>query len=171
MNYKILSFNGKTPQIHNSAIITDNVVIIGDVIIEENVNIWPNTTIRADLGRIHIKKNTNIQDNSVIHVDYNLSCTVGENCIIGHSVILHSANIGNNCLVGMGSIVLNNAKMEDYSMLGAGSMLTSNVTIPTKQLWLGSPAKYFRDVKESEIEYNKKSVDEYVRLGRILSMD
>lgn len=171
MNYKILSFNGKTPQIHNSAIITDNVVIIGDVIIEENVNIWPNTTIRADLGRIHIKKNTNIQDNSVIHVDYNLPCTVGENCIIGHSVILHSANIGNNCLVGMGSIVLNNAKMEDYSMLGAGSMLTSNVTIPTKQLWLGSPAKYFRDVKESEIEYNKKSVDEYVRLGRILSMD
>lgn len=165
MSYKILPFNNKTPQIHKSAIIADNVVIIGDVIIEENVNIWPNTTIRADLGQIHIKKNTNIQDNSVIHVDYDLPCVVGENCIVGHSTILHSATIGNNCLVGMGSIVLNNAKMEDYSMLGAGSMLTSKVIIPTRQLWLGSPAKYFRDVKESEIEYNKKSVAEYIELS------
>ena len=168
MNHKILTFNGKTPQIHKSAVIADNVVIIGDVIIEENVNIWPNTIIRADLGRIHIKKNTNIQDNSVIHVDYNLPCVVGENCIVGHSAILHSANIGNNCLVGMGSIVLNNAKMEDYSMLGAGSMLTSNIVIPAKQLWLGSPAKYFRDVRESEIEYNKKSVEEYIELSKKL---
>lgn len=168
MNHKILSFNGKTPQIHNSAVIADNVVIIGDVIIEENVNIWPNATIRGDLGTIHIKKNTNIQDNSVIHIDYNLPCVIGENCIIGHSVILHSANIGNNCLVGMGSIVLNNAKMEDYSMLGAGSMLTSKVIIPTRQLWLGSPAKYFREVRESEVEYNKKSVEEYIELSRTM---
>ena len=171
MNYKILSFNGKTPQIHKSAVIADNVVIIGDVIIEENVNIWPNTTIRGDLGTIHIKKNTNIQDNSVIHTDYNLPCIIGENCIIGHSAILHSAIIENNCLVGMGSIILNNTKMEEYSMLGAGSMLTNNMIVPQKQLWLGSPAKYFRDVRESVIEYNKNAVTEYIELSQQLKKD
>ncbi len=166
MNYTILEFNNKKPIIDKTAIIGNNVVIIGDVIIKENVNIWPNTTIRGDLGQIVIGKNTNIQDNCVIHIDYNLPCIIGENCIIGHGAILHSANIGNNCLVGMGSIVLNNAKMLDFSMLGAGSMLVNKVEVKESELWIGSPARYFRNLKNEEIEYNKKSVLEYIKLAK-----
>ena len=165
-NYSIRSFKDKKPIIHERAIIGDNVVIIGDVIIEENVNIWPNTTIRGDLARIHIKKNTNIQDNSVIHVDYNTPCIVGENCIVGHRVLLHSAIIDNHCLVGMGNIVLDNAKMEEYSMLGAGSMLTNNKIINSKQLWFGSPAKYFRDITEDEIKHGLAAIDHYMSMAK-----
>ena len=166
MNYSIRSFNGKKPVIHEKAIIGDNVVIIGDVIIEENVNIWPNTTIRGDMAQIHIKKNTNIQDNSVIHVDYDTPCIVGENCIIGHRALLHSAIINDYCLVGMGSIVLDNAKMESYSMLGAGSMLTSNKTIISKQLWISSPAKYFRDISDIEIKHGLLAIDHYINMAK-----
>lgn len=163
--YSIYAFNGKTPKIHENAIIGDNVVIIGDVIIEENVNIWPNTTIRGDLSSVHIGKNTNIQENSVIHVDYKIPCIIGENCIIGHRALLHSAYIGNFCLVGMGSIVLDRAKMEDYSMLGAGSMLTGGKIIKSKQLWIGSTAKYFRDIDDNEIEHGKNAIFDYINLA------
>ncbi len=166
MNYTILEFDGKKPIIDKTAIIGNSAVIIGDVIIGENVNIWPNTTIRGDLGQITIGKNTNIQDNCIIHVDYNLPCIIGENCVIGHGAILHSANIGNNCLVGMGSIILNNAKMQNFSMIGAGSMLTNKTEVKEKELWLGSPAKYFRNLKDEEIEYNKKSAIKYIELSR-----
>lgn len=164
--YSIYSFNGKKPKIHETAIIGDNVVITGDVIIEENVNLWPNTTIRGDLAQIFIGKNTNIQENSVIHVDYGVPCIVGENCIIGHRALLHSAHIGNFCLVGMGSIVLDKAKMEDYSMLGAGSILTGGKNIESKQLWVGSPAKYFRNIDDNEIKHGKNAVFDYVNLAK-----
>lgn len=170
-NYSIRNFKDKKPIIHETAIIGDNVVIIGDVVIEENVNIWPNTTIRGDLARIHIKKNSNIQDNSVIHVDYGTPCVVGENCIVGHRVLLHSATIGNHCLVGMGSIVLDNARMEEYSMLGAGSVLTSNKIITSKQLWFGSPAKYFRNITEDEVRHGLKSVEYYIAMARNIFVD
>ena len=163
---KIMPYKGKKPKISEKAFIFDNVVIIGDVTIEDGVSIWPNTTIRADLNSIYIGKNSNIQDNSVLHVDFNYPCIVGENCTIGHAVILHSANIGDNCLVGMGSIVLNNATMKKTSMLGAGSMLTSKFVVPEGQLWIGSPAKYFRDLRKDEIEYNDNSWKEYFELAK-----
>ena len=159
---RIITFNGKTPKISDKAFIADNVVIIGDVIIEDYVNIWPNATIRGDIDKIHIKKNSNIQDNCIIHNEIGVPCIVGENCTIGHGVILHSATIGNNCLVGMGSIVLDKAEMKEYSMLGAGALLSGRTIIPEKQLWLGSPAKYFRDLKEEEIKFNVESCKRYV---------
>lgn len=165
---KILSYNGKSPKISDKAFILDNVVLIGDITIEDGVNIWPNTTIRADLNSIFIGKNSNIQDNSVIHVDFNYPCVIGENCTVGHGVILHSANVESNCLVGMGSIILNNGIMKKASMLGAGSMLTSNVVVSEKQLWLGSPAKFFRDLKKEELEYNNNSWQKYIELAKNL---
>lgn len=159
---RIITFDGKSPRISDKAFITDNVVIIGDVIIEDYVNIWPNTTIRGDIGTIHIKKNTNIQDNSVIHTELDMPCIVGENCTIGHNTILHSALIDDNCLVGMGSIVLNKAEMKQFSMLGAGSLLTNRTVVKEKQLWIGSPAKYFRDLTEEEIKFNIESYKRYI---------
>lgn len=171
-NYKIYSFRGKEPKIHKNVIVGDNVVIIGDVELEENVSIWPGVVIRGDLAPIRIGKNTNIQENSVIHVDYGVPCIVGENCIIGHRALLHSASIGNCCLVGMGSIVLDGARMEDYSMLGAASLLTGGKVVESKQLWVGSPAKYFRTIGDDEIVKGKNAVKDYVRLaGAIFGMD
>ena len=163
---KIISYKGKTPKISERAFIFDNVVIIGDVTIEDGVNIWPNSTLRADLNNIFIGENSNIQDNSVIHVDFNYPCIVGKNCTIGHGAILHSTTIEDNCLVGMGSILLNNSTVKKTSMLGAGSMLTSNVIVPEGELWLGSPAKYFRALKKEEIEYNDNSWKEYLELAK-----
>ena len=163
---KIIDYKGKKPKISEKAFIMDNVVIIGDVIVEDGANIWPNTTIRADLNKIYIGKNTNIQDNSVIHVDFNCPCVIKDNCTIGHGAILHSTYIEDNCLVGMGSILLNNSTMKKGSMLGAGSMLTSKITVPEKELWLGSPAKFFRNLKPEEIEYNNNSWKEYLELAK-----
>ena len=165
MSYSLIEFDGKTPQIGKNVYIGDNTVIIGNVIIEDNVNIWSNCSIRGDINQIIIKKNTNIQENSVLHTDEKYPCIIGENCTIGHRVILHSTTVGNNCLVGMGSILLDNSKMEDFSMIGAGALLSSKKIILSKELWLGSPAVKFRDLKEEEINHFEDSYKLYIKLA------
>ena len=153
------------PKIHKSTYISETSAIIGNVDLDENVNIWFGAVLRGDLESIVIGKNTNIQENSVIHTDRDNKVVIGEGCTIGHGAIIHGCEIGNNVLVGMGSIILNGAKIGNNTIIGAGSLVTSNKVFEDNVLILGNPAKVVRKLTQEEIENNKKSCLNYIELS------
>lgn len=132
---------------------------------DENVNVWFGAVLRGDLENIVVGKNTNIQENTVIHTDEDYKVVIGEGCTIGHGAIIHGCEIGNNVLVGMGSIILNGSKIGNNTIIGAGSLITSNKVFEDNVLILGNPAKVVRKLTQEEIESNKKSSLNYVNLS------
>ena len=162
----IMDFEGVTPRINKNTYISESVDIIGKVNVEENVNIWFGTRLRGDMNNIIIGENTNIQENSVVHVDINSQCIIGKNVTIGHGTIIHGCSISDNVLVGMGSIILNNAKIGKNTIIGAGSLVTQGKEFPEGVLILGNPAKVIRQLTEAEIESIQRSADNYVSLSK-----
>ncbi|MCE9654005.1 gamma carbonic anhydrase family protein [Clostridium celatum] len=162
----IKEFEGNIPRIDESTYISESVDIIGDVTIEENANIWFGTRLRGDMNKIVIGKNTNIQENTVVHVDKNCPCLIGKDVTIGHGAIIHGCEICDNVLVGMGSIILNNAKIGKNTIIGAGSLITQGKVFPEGVLILGNPAKVVRELSEAEIESIKNSANNYVNLSK-----
>lgn len=162
----IKEFEGNIPRIDESTYISESVDIIGDVTIEENANIWFETRLRGDMNKIVIGKNTNIQENTVVHVDKNCPCLIGKDVTIGHGAIIHGCEICDNVLVGMGSIILNNAKIGKNTIIGAGSLITQGKVFPEGVLILGNPAKVVRELSEAEIESIKNSANNYVNLSK-----
>ena len=162
----IMDFEGVTPRINKNTYISESVDIIGKVNVEENVNIWFGTRLRGDMNNIIIGENTNIQENSVVHVDINSPCIIGKNVTIGHGTIIHGCSISDNLLVGMGSIILNNAKIGKNTIIGAGSLVTQGKEFPEGVLILGNPAKVIRQLTEAEIESIQRSADNYVSLSK-----
>ncbi len=161
----IKSFKGINPNIHESCFIAENVAIIGNVEIAENSNIWYGTVLRGDMDCLKVGKNTNIQDNSTVHNDHNTPTKIGDNVTIGHNSIIHGCTIGNNVLIGMGSIILNNSEIGENTIIGAGSLVTQGKKIPSGVLCMGSPAKVVRELTKEEIEHIKKSAEIYVQMG------
>ncbi|RXI45922.1 gamma carbonic anhydrase family protein [Clostridium tetani] len=162
----IRNFNNKTPKIHSNSFIENTSCIIGDITIEENVSIWFNAVLRADHNSIYVGKNSNIQDNCTLHIDTNFKVKIGESVTVGHNSILHGCEIGNNTLIGMGSIILNGAKIGENTIVGAGTLIPQGKTFPSGVLLLGSPAKVIRNLTSEEIENIKKSSEEYVKLSK-----
>lgn len=167
----IQQFNGVSPKIGNSTYIADSAVVIGDVTLGDNVSIWPTTVVRGDVERIAIGDDTNIQDGSVLHVthygqftDRGYPLTIGKGVTVGHRAIVHACTIGNYCLVGMGAIIMDDAVIEDYVMLGAGALVPSGKTLEGGHLYVGSPAKLVRPLKETEREFLVYSSQHYVAL-------
>lgn len=162
----IKTFEDKSPIIDESCYISESVDIIGDVTIEENANIWFGTRIRGDMNFIKIGKNTNIQENSMVHVDTHCECVLGNNVTVGHGAIIHGCIIADNVLVGMGSIILNGAKIGKNTIIGAGSLVPQGKEIPEGVLALGSPVKIIRELTKDEIQSIQKSADNYVALSK-----
>lgn len=162
----IHEFNGKSPNINENTYISESTDIIGDVTIEENCNIWFGTRIRGDMNKITILKNTNIQENSVVHVDVDEPTVIGEGVTIGHGAIIHGCTIGNNVLVGMGSIILNGAKIPDNSIVGAGALVTEHKEFEAGTLIIGSPAKSIRKLTDKEIQKIKQSAKNYIEISK-----
>ena len=162
----IMDFEGVTPRINKNTYISESVDIIGKVNVEENVNIWFGTRLRGDMNNIIIGENTNIQENSVVHVDINSPCIIGKNVTIGHGTIIHGCSISDNVLVGMGSIILNNAKIGKNTIIGAGSLVTQGKDFPEGVLILGNPAKVIRQLTEAEVKSIQRSADNYVSLSK-----
>ena len=119
----IMDFEGVNPIINKNTYISESVDIVGEVKVEENANIWFGARLRGDVNEIVIGENTNVQENSVIHVDITSSCIIGKNVTIGHGAIIHGCNISDNVLVGMGSIILNNAKIGKNTIIGHGAII------------------------------------------------
>lgn len=168
-NPTIIPYKGKIPKISKKAFVATGAVIIGDVEIDDYSSIWPNCVIRGDVNYIRIGKRTNIQDGTVIHVTRNNiagdgkgQTIIGDDITIGHNAMLHGCILEDETFVGMSATVMDNAVLRSRSMLAAGAVLTPNKEIMEGQIWAGNPAKFFREMKEHEVKFIKKSADNYV---------
>jgi len=142
--------------------VASNATIIGRVKLKKNSNIWFNAVLRGDLEPIIIGENSNVQDGSVIHTDPDCPVTVGKGVTIGHMVMLHGCAIEDDCLIGIGSTILNKVKIGKNSIIGAHALITENKIIPERSLVLGSPGKVIRQVTDEEIEDIKENARHYV---------
>jgi gamma-carbonic anhydrase len=164
----IKQFNASSPDIHPSVFIAEDAVIIGDVTIGEQSSVWYGCILRGDVNYIRIGKRTNIQDATVIHVSSKTNPTVLEDEItIGHRVTLHGCHVESNCLIGIGSIILDGARIGKNTLVAAGALVTPGVQIPERSLVMGSPAKVKRDLTDEEVEKYSRNWKNYVELSRI----
>ncbi len=169
----IRSFRDKTPQIGDQAYIDETAVVIGDVTLGDRSSVWPLTTIRGDINRITIGADSNIQDGSVLHVTHRgefspegAELIIGDQVTVGHKVLLHGCRIGNQCLIGMGSIVTDNAVIEDRVMIGSGSLVPPGKRLESGYLYLGNPVQQKRPLSDREIEFFAYVSEHYVKLAR-----
>ncbi len=163
----ILPYQGVMPTIAEDAYIAPGAVIIGDVVIGSQTNVWFNCVIRGDVNTIRIGERTNIQDGTVIHVTRKTGpTTIGSGITIGHKVLLHACTLKDNCFVGMGATVMDFAVVEESAMVAACSNVTYNKQIKSGELWAGNPAKKMREMKQEELDFIPVSADNYVRLSR-----
>lgn len=165
----IITLNGKTPQIHESAFIAPGCRIIGDVTIGAEASIWYNCVIRAEVNRVVIGARTNIQDGSIIHCDGptpeaedGFPTIIGDDVLVGHNVMLHGCILHDSAFVGLSSTVMNGAVIESDAMLAAGAMLTQGKRITNRQLWAGSPARFVRDLDDAAVMGMRLGVAHYV---------
>ena len=145
--------------------------VIGRVTIGDDASVWPGAVLRGDVNFIEVGARTSIQDGSVLHVasdrlagDGGIPLLVGEECTVGHGVILHACTFGNRCLIGMGAIVMDGAVLGDEVMVAAGALVPPGKTLPPRTLWVGSPARLSRKLTEKEIAYLAESAAHYVAL-------
>jgi carbonic anhydrase/acetyltransferase-like protein (isoleucine patch superfamily) len=163
----IRSFAGKTPVLGKGVFVAENAAIIGDVVIGDESSIWYATTVRGDVMPIRIGARTSIQDNTVIHVTSDFSgTTIGDDCTIGHAAIIHACTVEDFCLIGMGSILLDGARIGTGSLVGAGALVTPGTVIPPGSLVIGSPAKVKRPLNDKEREQIRYGAAHYVELAR-----
>ncbi|MGG5252617.1 gamma carbonic anhydrase family protein [Neobacillus sp. SM06] len=157
----IYPYKGKTPKIADSAYIADYVTITGDVAIGEESSIWFNTVIRGDVAPTIIGRKVNVQDNSVLHQSPNNPLILEDEVTIGHQVLLHSCIIKKKALVGMGSIVLDQAVIGEGAFIGAGSLVPQGKVIPPNTLAFGRPAKVIRELTAEDIADMERITREY----------
>jgi len=146
--------------------------VIGDVVLGDDVSVWPFTVIRGDVNFIRIGARTNVQDGTVIHVSHDgphgppggLATVIGEDVTVGHGAIIHACTIGDACLIGMGAIVLDGARVEKNGFVGAGAVVSPGKVVGSGELWLGNPARCVRRLSEAEIGQLYYSAEHYVRL-------
>ena len=172
---KILKYKDKFPKIKDSVFLADGVMIIGDVNIEDQSNVWYNTVIRADVNYIRIGKKCNIQDGTVIHVSsYGFSAKgkkgsptiISDNVTIGHNATIHACEIGKNALIGMGSVILDQSKIEDFAFIAAGAIVPPGSKVGTRELWAGNPARFVRKISDTEERLLINTPDVYYNLSQ-----
>lgn len=146
-------------------------VVIGKVSIGDDSSVWPTAVVRGDVNSIEIGARTSIQDGSVLHVTHDgpyapggRALYIGSDVTVGHRVTLHACTIGNACLIGMGSILLDNVVTEDFVMIGAGSVVTPGKLLQTGGLYVGSPARRVRELTPKEIAFLTYSAAHYVKV-------
>lgn len=154
-------------QLGDGAYITKNCSVIGHVVLGKDASVWYGSVIRGDIEPCIIGNRSNVQDGSVLHVSLNKPVIIGDNVSIGHAVKLHGCTIGNNVLVGIGSIILDGAVIEDNCVIAAGSLIPPNKRIPSGSMVMGSPFKIARMLDEKDLEWVKANADHYVEYKNI----
>jgi len=154
------------PQVAASAFVAKSAFVEGDVMIGEEVSIWPGCSLRGDVCSIRIGAHSNVQDGSVVHVADMLPAIIGDGVTVGHKAIVHACTIGNEVLIGMGAIVLDGAKIGDRCIIGANATVTPGTVIPSGSLVLGSPAKVKKALSQEERDGIRIWAERYVTLSR-----
>lgn len=167
----VRSFNNEMPKLGKNVYIDNSAVVIGAVTLGDDVSIFPTAVVRGDVETITIGANTNVQDGAVLHVSHQGKFSerghplqIGESVTIGHRAVIHGCTVGNYCLIGIGAIIMDDAVLEDYVMLGAGSLVPPNKKLESGYLYVGSPAKQSRALTEHEKEFLRYSAEHYVSL-------
>lgn len=167
----LTSYLGNFPLAGESVYVHPSAQVIGDVILGEESSVWCNAVVRGDVNRIRIGRCSNVQDLTMCHVSHKTPAKpegspliIGDYVTIGHSVILHGCRIGNECLVGMGTIVMDDAVIPDRVMIGAGSLVPPAKVLESGMLYIGRPVQAVRALTVDEIDYLRYSAEHYVRV-------
>ncbi len=171
----ILPFEGKVPQIHETAFIAPGARIIGDVTIGAQASVWYNCVLRGDIHRIVVGARSNVQDGTVIHVEgprpessvptQGLPTLIGEDCVIGHMAIVHGAVVEDGGFVGMGAVAMDDSGIGPGAMLGAGALLSPGKVIPAGEIWVGRPARFLRSQDAGQIAKVRFQTERYCLLA------
>jgi carbonic anhydrase/acetyltransferase-like protein (isoleucine patch superfamily) len=167
----VAAYLGTLPAIGKGVYLHPSAHIIGDVVLGDDVSVWPGTVIRGDVNAIRIGAGSNVQDLSVLHVSHKSSwdpggspLIIGAHVTIGHKVILHGCEIGDECLIGMGTIVMDKVVVQPRVLLGAGSLVPEGRVLESGYLYLGAPARRIRSLTEQELTHFAYSAQHYIRL-------
>ena len=164
----IRAYRGILPKIAASAYIDHSAQVIGNVTVGERASVWPNVSIRGDVNSIAIGDESNIQDNCVLHCDEGpFPLVIGNRVTVGHQCMLHGCTIEDDCLIGIGAIVLNGARIGKGSVIAAGALVTEGAQIPPNSMAMGVPAKVRREVTPEEAERFRTNTQHYVESCRI----
>jgi len=160
-------YRGVLPRVHPTAFIDDSAQVIGDVEIGEESSVWMAVVVRGDVNRIRIGRRTNVQDGTIVHVMLEThATTIGDAVTIGHGAVVHGCTIEDQCLVGMGAILLNGAHVGTQSIVAAGTLVTEGMKVPPRSLVMGSPGKVKRLLTQAEIASIQQYADRYVGYRR-----
>ncbi len=162
----IIQYQGNIPQVEENVFIAEGAKIIGKVHIGEYSSIWYNTVIRGDIDSIMIGRRTNIQDLSVIHVNPGQPTIIEDDVSVGHSCVLHGCKIRKGSLIGMGTIILNDAEISESCLVGAGSLVPERKVFPPNSLIMGTPAKVIRELTSEEIKSLNTLAERYMQRGQ-----
>ena len=157
----------RSPVIHPTAFIAPGADVLGDVRLGAEASVWYQCVLRGDIAAITVGPRSNIQDLSMVHVDEGLPCTVGAGVGVGHRCILHGCTIEDDCLIGMGSVLLNGVRVGTGSVIGAGAVVPEGMEIPPGSLVLGVPARVKRPVDDALRARIRLTVEHYVRLAQL----
>ena len=168
----VRSYLGTRPILGERVYLDPACTVIGDVVLGDDVSVWPSTVIRGDVNFIRIGDRTNLQDGTVVHVSHDgphaklggFATRIGSDVTIGHKAIVHACTIEDAVLIGMGAIVLDGAVVEKHGFVGAGALVTPGKVVGSGELWLGNPAKKVRMLSDAEIEALYYSAQHYARL-------
>lgn len=158
----LYELDGVAPQLADGAWVADSAQVMGAVALGENASVWFGAVLRGDTETLTIGRNSNVQDLSVLHADIGCPLTIGENVTVGHQVMLHGCTIGDNTLIGIQAVVLNNAKIGRNSIVGAGSVVTEGKEFPDNALIIGAPAKVVRTLDDAAAAKLRASAEHYV---------
>lgn len=162
----IFKYKDLSPSLGKNVYITDDALVIGNCHFGDYVNIWFNSVARGDVNQIVIGEKTNIQDLSMLHVTEENDLVIGKETSVGHSVTLHGCKVGDRCLIGMGATILDQAVINDESIVAAGSLVPPGKEFPKRSMIMGNPAKFIRELTEDEVEFISHHHQSYLKYAK-----
>lgn len=162
----LVKFGEKTPRLSTRARMAANATAAGDVTVAEDASLWYGAVLRADQAPITVGKGSNVQDNAVVHVSQGFPVSIGQNVTVGHGAIIHGATVEDECIIGMGAILLNGCVIGKGCLVAAGALVTQGKVIPPGCLVMGSPAKVVRELTAEELAGGPASAKTYLALAQ-----
>jgi carbonic anhydrase/acetyltransferase-like protein (isoleucine patch superfamily) len=156
-----------TPQVDSTCYVAPNATVIGQVTLSRGASVWFNTVVRGDMAPITIGEDTNVQDLSMVHVDYGTPTVIGNRVVVGHRAIIHGATVGDDCIIGMGAILLNRSRIGNNCIVAAGAVVREDFVVPDGSLVAGVPAVVKRPLTSEEIERIRRNVTDYVARAQL----